>query len=337
MDITLSVAVLGFNRHMRARRLSDHTIRDYNTTLGRFQQFLGEDTPLRSITTENVEEFLAYWRDTPTTPAGVADRGTRRLGAKSLENMRIALSALWTWATGRGYASAHIIQGQVKPIQYNPPPIEPYTADEIKAMLAACEKTAPAEYGRARGVARTRPSARRDKALILFLLDTGCRISEVIGLRMDALDLEGNEALVHGKGDKSRLVVYSDTTGDALFEYLAKRGVLANKTRNGRRANPGRDPGDIPVFAARGGRPLSRSAALTLIYRIADRAGVQNAHPHRFRHTFAISWLRNDGDIYTLQRTLGHASLDTVRRYLKIASVDVHRVHRRASPVENML
>ena len=90
-----------------------------------------------------------------------------------------------------------------------------------------------------------------------------------------------------------------------------------------------------PLFATKDGRPLTRVALLELVSDLGAKAGVVDTHPHRFRHTFAINFLRNGGNVYELQMALGHSSLDMVKRYLSLAQTDLDRAHQEASPVAN--
>lgn len=92
-----------------------------------------------------------------------------------------------------------------------------------------------------------------------------------------------------------------------------------------------------PLFTAAGGRPLTHSALRKRLLLIGNRVGVPDARPHRFRYTFAIQYLRNGGDVFTLQSLLGHSTMSMVQHYLKLAQVDVENAHRRASPVDNWL
>lgn len=81
--------------------------------------------------------------------------------------------------------------------------------------------------------------------------------------------------------------------------------------------------------------PLAPKTIRNLLYSIGQRAGVDDCHPHRFRHTMAIEYLRNGGDIFTLQRILGHSSLEMVQHYLGIVEGDKRQAQRKASPMDN--
>jgi site-specific recombinase XerD len=95
-------------------------------------------------------------------------------------------------------------------------------------------------------------------------------------------------------------------------------------------------PTNAPLFITRGGTPCNRGALRLLTKRLGERAGVPDCHPHRFRHTFAIQFLRNNGtNIFALQAALGYTSLDMVKKYLSIIQADPDTAYETASPVAN--
>ena len=206
-------------------------------------------------------------------------------------------------------------------------PVEPLNREQVEALLAACDYTQRAKTEFRRRFRMRRPTAKRDRAIILILLDTGLRASELCNLRVGDVDLRtGRVDIRHGpmggaKGGKGRIVFLGRTARRSVWRHLAERA-------DG-------DDQKAPLFTGRGARSLTRDSLRLLIKSIAARAGVDNCFPHRFRHTFAITYLRCGGDLLTLQAILGHSSLEMVRRYARIAEVDLAAAHRRASPSDN--
>jgi integrase/recombinase XerD len=90
-----------------------------------------------------------------------------------------------------------------------------------------------------------------------------------------------------------------------------------------------------PLFIGKFGRPFNRDALRQVIKALGDKAGVNRIYPHRFRHTFAINYLRGNGDLFSLQILLGHSMLGMVKHYARLAEVDVERAHALASPADN--
>jgi integrase/recombinase XerD len=162
----------------------------------------------------------------------------------------------------------------------------------------------------------------RDRAIVLGLLDTGCRAAELCALAVGDVDMKtGAVQIRRGKGDKGRTVYLGNLAREALWRYVSKR----------RDARP-----DDPLFETTKHGPMDRNALRKMLLGAGQRAEiVEPVTPHRLRHTFAITYLRNGGDVYTLQRLLGHSSMDMVRRYLALAQTDIAEAHRRASPVDN--
>ncbi|MFH1605412.1 MAG: tyrosine-type recombinase/integrase [Pseudomonadota bacterium] len=318
--LTLAQAIEGYLLDATARRLSPHTLSDYTNSFGKLQAWLDPaDPPLVSITADQLREFFNSLA-APVRPAGIARRPLRAIGKKQLSNIHVGLSALWTWAVANQVTDRHILREITRP-KPEQPAIVPYSHDDARLFLAACERTS-AYTRRGRISDNHRPSGPRDRAIVLLLLDTGVRASELCGLRLCDVDLRNRQVTVWGKGSKQRMLPISAATGKALWRYItAERGAaLANEA----------------VFInSHAGRPLSRNALLQLLHRLGERAGVADVHPHRFRHTFAINYLRNGGNALALQTSLGHTTLEMVRTYLTIAEADLVVAHRTASPVEN--
>jgi site-specific recombinase XerD len=90
------------------------------------------------------------------------------------------------------------------------------------------------------------------------------------------------------------------------------------------------------LFLTVAGDPISRDSVSRIIERLARRAGIPRLHPHLMRHTFAVRYLTNGGDVFTLPKILGHSTLEMTRRYVTLASGDVKDKHRQYSPIDNL-
>ncbi len=298
--ITLSQARQGYLLAVGARHLSEHTVKDYLNTFNKFATFLAKDMVMEEITHKHIEAFF---------------NAQTKVSNKTLLNYHTGLSALWTWAMRE-----HIVHYQVVRDVTPPKPEEreiiPFTLIEVRAMLAVVGRD---DNGNINDK-RMKSSADRNRAILLLLLDTGMRASELCQLRVNGVDNHNRRVHVMGKGSKERSIPFSPRTGQTLWRYLTSRVDL--------RAND-------PLIATMDGHDLTRGRLLKMLVSIGKRSGVSDVHPHRFRHTFAIQYLRNGGDPYTLQALLGHSSLDMVKVYLRIAQIDIDTAHRRASPVDN--
>jgi len=230
------------------------------------------------------------------------------LAAETILNYHVGLSAIWSWALAEGLVKANVVR-TVRPPRPEIRQVAPYTERDVKALLASCERSSSYSRTGKRRCDNSWPSASRDRSIILLLIDTGLRASE-LELRCSHLDLKNYRLRVLGKGRKERILYMSATTGKAPWRYHATRDDLNEASF---------------VFAARDGSPLDRNNLRQCLQGLGRRAGVT---VHRFRHTFAIMFLRNGGTVFALQRLLGHSSLDMVERYVAIAQTDIERSQR---------
>jgi len=160
----------------------------------------------------------------------------------------------------------------------------------------------------------------RNKAIVLMLLDTGVRVSEIGNINLEDIDTERGWVKVRGKGAKERVVRIGAAAQRALWRYLVHR--------------PNTEKGQL--WLTEEGTPLRPSGIQMVIKRLKQRAGVTSrGNCHRFRHTFALNFLRADRNPFNLQYLLGHSDLRMVRHYTATLGMeDALKAHEKASPAD---
>lgn len=194
---------------------------------------------------------------------------------------------------------------KVKAPRVELPPIEGAPLEDIAAMLDTCDRSI---------------TGLRDRAMLLALLDTGARVTEFLAINIEDLDAGGSITLRHTKGKRPRAVFLSTKTRRAIRAYLRSR----------RDHHPA-------LWLSRHQDRLRPGGLRTVLINRATRAGLKEIpSAHDFRRAFAISYLRDGGDVFTLQRILGHQDLTVLRRYLALTNTDTQQAHAIHSPVERL-
>ena len=166
----------------------------------------------------------------------------------------------------------------------------------------------------------------RDRAMLELLYGSGVRVSELVGLDLQQLDLNARLARVHGKGDKERVVPFGAPCEAALGAYLAIRSELRTKR------TVAQDP--QAVFLSRLGRRITTRQVQHVVRRLgALGTGRPDLHPHTLRHSCATHLLDAGADLRSIQELLGHASLSTTQRYTHVTVDRLLEVYDKAHPL----
>ncbi|HHY37513.1 MAG TPA: tyrosine-type recombinase/integrase [Clostridia bacterium] len=165
----------------------------------------------------------------------------------------------------------------------------------------------------------------RDRALLILTLDTGIRPKEACGLRIGDFDLRGLEVTIPASVAKtrvSRTLPISPVTADAVGKLISAR-------------HPSWDDA-VPVFCTEDGKTMTHNAWDRRLQIYSQRLGVK-VRPYDLRHSFALMFLRNGGNAFSLQKTLGHSSMAMTRRYVALTQNDLREQHSKASPLNTLL
>lgn len=306
---TLREAITYHRTVARAENKSEKTIVWTSRTTERFADFLGGDPLLSEINANDLRRFIIALRQTKK----YASHPWRTPQEQSLASTSIncyvrAIRALFGFLYREGIIPVNPML-QVKPPKATRKVISTFTEADLKKLLAQPHKDTPTGY--------------RDYTILLFLLDSCCRLSELVGLKLDDLDLENRTLRVTGKGDKQRLIPIGSRVAGLLARYIAKYRPKA---------------GAANLFLTRLGKPLTPNKVEKNVRAYGQQAGIKGVRlsPHTLRHTGSVLFVKNGGGAFALQRILGHTSLEMTRVYCNLADADVRQAHRTASPGDRL-
>lgn len=273
--------------------LSRKTVRSYRYNVSRLQEYLEQEgvQEIAEVQPTHLRSFLAALQEKPLSPWTV-------------DQFYRSMNVFLRWCIAQGYLDLNPLEKVRRP-RLPKPRVPRLTLEQVERLLEAAQQTR---------------FPQRDVLMVLLMVDSGLRVSEVIGL--NKTDVDGNFVRVVGKGTKERLVPIGQRTRDAIDEYLA--------TRN--------DGGKCDaLLLSQNGQRLTISGVEIAIRKLGRKIGIEGLHPHMLRHTFANLFLCRNGDIRTLQLILGHADTRTTAMiYTEPSPKDLLEKHRVCSPVSQL-
>lgn len=294
------------------RGRSPNTVEAYRRDLASYEAWLAaRRMRLAEVKTPDVEAYVGHLRNSNLEPDPEQPARTRkpRSVARSLAAVRglhrFRLDELGATTDPTAEVGAPRLPQSVP---------KALTEDEIASLLSAANGESP--------------SARRDRAILEVLYGTGVRISELVGLSLGDVDIDGATMRVLGKGSKERIVPLGRFASAALIEWLAPGGRPSLEPKRWAR----RGDAEAVFLNTRGGR-LSRAGAWGVVRRYGDKAGLGNRlTPHVLRHSCATHMLDRGADIRVVQELLGHASVATTQVYTKVSNERLRAVYESAHP-----
>jgi integrase/recombinase XerD len=312
--MTIVDAIEGFLIDLRAKRRTQNTLRHYGHKLRIWSRWLSEEqgvTTIDQITITQLRAFIVYMEQVPATrhnPGRMEHEGDTKVTDRTVYSYAQVIKTFCGWLVREELLERDPSLRLAKP-KVGKKMIASFTKEHLQAMFSACDLSSHLGF--------------RDYTLMLTLIDTGMRNSEICGLEVDGV--HPDYVLVRGKGDKEREIGITPTTAKYLWKYLKVH------------RRPAR-PSETHVFLGRRGTPMTPSGIDQALYRIRDEIGLYDVRlsAHTFRHSFSRMWLEHGGELYSLSRLLGHSSVQVTEVYLReFQSRQARQHHNEFSPLAN--
>jgi len=310
---TIAKLISHFEMSNSADGKSESTISWYNYILKLFLRYLKENRYSHSIeefNIENVREYTLYLRSRNKF-GKYANTQVQHTGLspQTIRGHIRGLKALSSWL----YREKYTDENRLLNLKIPKAPvklIEPLTDSEINQITSSINQDSPTGF--------------RNNVIFVTALDNGLRASEITNINLGQLDLEKGFVKVMGKGSKERIVPIGDYVKMTLWTYINKVRPEPTVT------------GCDNLFLSTTGEPITANTIKLVFSRLAKNSGVKRLHAHLCRHTFAINYLMNGGDIFSLREILGHTTLDMVNHYLHFTRSQLTAQHHKFSPMDKL-
>lgn len=308
--VTIAEAFEEFVLVLRVGNRSEATIEHYHRSIKLFLWWARESGYAEYVdayTVPDIRRFVSFLQTSEHRWSSDLPSANRRLCDYTVQGHFRSLRAFFNFCEREEFISKSPFSNRRIPVpKVRQKVIPSYGEQQILALLNACD----VQEGQLRWYRL------RDRAVILLLLDTGIRASELTGIRL--CDIQRGKVKVLGKGNKERYTFLSPLVEKAIRNYVERER---------------RNSGAEQLFLSRTGEALTRNGLAQIIQERARQAGIDIHGVHRWRHTFALGFVGNGGSIAALQTILGHESPQMSMKYGRFGSRDAEEAHKRFSPL----
>ena len=295
---------------------SPKTIKWYLDILYRFFNFLELNNlmkPIDELGKEALEAYIIHRKTAKKWPNNpyIKEENKGGLSPYSIQGDVRAIKVFWSWLLYQGCIENNALAKF--PLPKAPKTlIKTLTIEQIKLLLKTIDKYSPV--------------GARNYCILMLLIDSGMRISEVTGIQIAHLNLSKGLVKIVGKGQKERLIPFSHFTSKELMNYIKHYRPDLCKLESSY------------LFPVSHGYHVRVNTIQQAIKRLAKKAELHDikCYPHIFRHTFATMFLAKGGNAVVLKEIMGHESVQTTQKYIHLQPEDLQKQHWKYTPVEDL-